>query len=128
MPSRFDRLFATTGMPTLLHQFGIPALYAPKARANQSPREIYVLCSYDRPASLENETTESEYERLWVTVWRDAVRGIDAPEQGDSLRRVEFGFGGLPLVVPGGGPQRIADRLGVVVRPRQAETLRPKNE
>jgi len=39
---------------------------------------------------LEDETTERVQERMWVAAWRDVMRGIDAPELGDSLLRAEL--------------------------------------
>jgi len=90
MPSRFDRLFAATGLPILLQQFGVWAVYRPKPGPNRSPRDILVICNYDRPARLEYETTERVQERLWVAAWRDAMRGIDTPELGDTLLRAEL--------------------------------------
>jgi len=90
MPSQFDRLYSGVGLPVLLQQLGIWAVYRPKARENQPPRDILVICNYERQAPLEDETTERVQERMWVAAWRDVMRGIDAPELGDSLLRAEL--------------------------------------
>ena len=90
MPSQFDRLFVASGLPILIQQFGVWAAYTPKTGPDRSPRDILVICKYDRPAAEETETSESVKEWLWVATYRDVMRGIDAPELGDSLLRAEL--------------------------------------
>ena len=85
MGSRFDDLFAAAGIPLLMDQFGIPAVYTP---IDGGPaRSITVACTEDEPADDQDETTARQHERLWVFCRRSAALGVDDPRHGDALLR-----------------------------------------
>ncbi len=89
MTSDADRLFADTGIPLLLAQFGVPVTFIPAAGP---PRTVTAILHYERRDDQQTESQEIEQEELWVTVRRDADAaegGIGQVAIGDAIEREE---------------------------------------
>ena len=89
MVSDADRLFADTGIPLLLAQFGVPVTFIPAAGP---PRIVTAIVHYERRENQQTEGQELEQEELWITVRRDsgaADGGIGEVAIGDAIEREE---------------------------------------
>lgn len=80
-PSISDDLFAEMGMPRLFEYTGIRFNYRP---LSGSPRHVEAICLYEEVPPRDDEVGESRQERLWLSVSRDPIEGIDDPRLGDS--------------------------------------------
>jgi hypothetical protein len=85
MPSLHERLFARSGMPLLLRQFGIPVVCFPRPDVR---RHFAAICVPIEGSDTASQFREDNKERMWVSCPKRYADGMAAATLGMALQRL----------------------------------------